>query len=128
MEKRRQPKKIEPPDRIGEKFRNRERPGLSVTKKFEPRDLCFNLFPCTTADVLQLRASQPRMFGRIAIFLEPPKDPGNAKKSRHDEGGAPAVANGDPRHGGGSENRANICARIQHSCCQRAFTLRKPIR
>src|ERR1700686_1757751 len=102
MEKRRWQKKIKPPDRIGEKFRNRESPRLSVAEKFKPRDLCFDLFLCAATDVLQLRASQPRMFGRIAILLEPPKDPGNAKQSRRDECSAPAVTNGDPRHGGRS--------------------------
>src|SRR3984893_16044591 len=102
MEKRRQPKKIKPPDRIGQKFRNGESPGLSVAEKLKPGYLLSNLSFCTTADVLELRASQRRMLGRVAILLEPPDDPRDAKKSGAHECFAPAIMYGDPRNGGRS--------------------------
>src|SRR5258708_31648272 len=125
LKKSRQPEKIEPPDRIGEKLGDQKSPGLSESQEGGPAYFRRGLI-LPAPNICQLLRRTMRMLLRRSVDGHPQNQPEEAGGSRDQKRRSPAPVNRDPGDNQRRQNRTHVAARIEDSGSQRALFLGKP--
>src|SRR5258708_38706068 len=97
LKKIRDPKKIEPPDGVGEKLAENKRPCLPAGHKPQPSDFS-RRFCRITADVVELRFGATRVVLGLVVEQKPQNDPAEPERTSDDKGPAPSETHGYPWH------------------------------
>src|SRR5271157_2045309 len=112
-EVRGQPKKIEPPYWIGEKFGDGKRPGLPDAPQVGPWRRRFFVLGCPLVDVGQFGGGKRRMFGGFAVFEEPNYDPCHAENASTKKSIMPTVVNHYPGYDSWGQDGAHVGAGVE---------------
>src|SRR5947208_15718456 len=114
LQESRHPEKIKPPDRVGEKFSQRERPRLP--QLHQPRPFYFSTgFLRIAAAVQQFRFGNPGVVLRRAINQEPDGKPDEPDRPDSDERRSPAPVHDQPPHTQRRNNAAYASSRAENA-------------
>src|SRR5580692_1464604 len=125
LQKTGDPKKIKPPNRVGQKLSGHERPSLPEWKQGRPLRFGDRFLRITT-DVIKFGSRNAWVLAWFVINRKPERQPDETKRSNSDECAAPAPARVQPGHHNRGEHRAKACARIKYARGQGALSFRKP--
>src|SRR5437763_10888084 len=121
----RNPKQVEPPNRIRRELPCRKRPGLLVPHELCPFDLPTRNNRIALNVLKFIRCTTPMLF-RSSIKNQPQYHPPKSQRSCQKKSPFPPEVYRNPGHHQRSDNRSNVCPGIENSCRQRAFFFGEP--